>query len=63
MVPDDENDQEQIIPDRKEEKRGIQDSKNDKSERAKMKEKRNKIADEGVHAQLTSPPNARGPIR
>ena len=45
----DENNEEEIVTEGQEEKGGIQDAKDDKSESTDMKEKREKRAEEGVH--------------
>jgi hypothetical protein len=45
VISSDENNEQEIITDRQEKKGGIQYPKEDKSESAKMKEKREKVAD------------------
>ena len=46
----DENNEEEIVPEWQEEKGGIQDPKDDKSKGTDVKKKREKRAEEGVHA-------------
>jgi len=46
----DENNQEEIVTDGQEEKGGIQDAKDDKSESAGMKQHRDKMAEKDMHA-------------
>jgi hypothetical protein len=46
----DENNEEEIVTEGQEEKRGIQDTKDDQSESTDMKKKREQGAEEGLHA-------------
>jgi hypothetical protein len=48
-MPDDENNEEEIVTEGQKEKRGIQDAKNDKSERTDMKKQREKRAEQAMH--------------
>jgi hypothetical protein len=49
-MSDNENNEEEIVTEGQKEKGGIQHAKDDKSESTDMKKKREKGAEEGVHA-------------
>jgi hypothetical protein len=52
VISGDKNNQKDIVTKRQEEKGGIQNAEDDKSEGTDMKKKREKMAEENVHAQL-----------